>query len=183
MPVEFDCKRSPVFAIRPVANGICQHTPRFRILGFPKDISGGYAPLDVHRSVSGNPHLRNAGLGGFARNPPPKRAIKKHFDLTKLYQQQKRPTSIDNDRPRAHTCYRSGASASDGAMGFGKAIVTKFVAEGARVLILDIMELSPEEARGDSSKNTTCLRGDMSSSGDWQEALGRVLSVDRNQRV
>lgn len=134
VPVEFDCKRSPVFAIRPVANGICQHTPRFRILGFPKDISGGYAPLDVHRSVSGNPHLRNAGLGGLARNPPPKRAIKKyiilnikyqlprHFDLTKLYQQQKRPPSIDNDRPRADTCYRSRAS---GSGGFGKAIVTK----------------------------------------------------------
>lgn len=31
-------------------------------------------------------------------------------------------------------------------MGFGKAIVSKFVAEGAQVLVLDIMEPSPVEA-------------------------------------
>ncbi|CAI7605645.1 unnamed protein product [Penicillium viridicatum] len=101
--------------------------------------------------------------------------LPRHFDLTKIYQQPNRPTSIDNDRPRAHTSYRSGASGSGGAMGFGKAILTKFIAEGAQVLVLDTMEPSPEEAQGDSSKNITYLRGDMSSSGDWQEALGRVL--------
>lgn len=37
----------------------------------PKDISDGYAPLDVHRSVSENPHLRNTGLGGLTRVSPP----------------------------------------------------------------------------------------------------------------
>ncbi|KAJ5515473.1 alcohol dehydrogenase [Penicillium freii] len=87
--------------------------------------------------------------------------LPRHFNLTKLYQQPKRPTSIDNDRPRAHTSYRSGASGSGGAMGFGKEIVTKFTAEGARVLVLDIMEPSPEEAQGDSSKNITCLRAEI----------------------
>ncbi|KAJ5405423.1 hypothetical protein N7465_006707 [Penicillium sp. CMV-2018d] len=144
----------------------------------------GYVyPVDMLRwmSTGAYPEILTSGMRDSDEWRPPKPS--QAFRFNQLYQQQKRPTSIDNGRPRAHTCYRSGASGSDGAMGFGKAIVTKFVAEGCRVLILDIMEPSPEEARGDSSKNITCLRGDMSSSGDWQEALGRVLSVDRSQRA
>ncbi|KAH8424484.1 uncharacterized protein LDX57_002235 [Aspergillus melleus] len=64
-------------------------------------------------------------------------------------------------------------------MGFGKAIVSKFAAECAQaiVLVLDIMEPSRAEAQDDSSKSITYLRGDVTSPGDWQEALGWVLSA------
>ncbi|KAJ6028893.1 alcohol dehydrogenase [Penicillium canescens] len=81
-------------------------------------------------------------------------------------------TQVTSQRLRGKTALVTG-----GAMGFGKAIVTKFVAEGAQVLVLDIMEPSPAEAQDESSKNITYLRGDVTSAGDWQEALGRVLSI------
>ncbi|GCB23010.1 cis-2,3-dihydrobiphenyl-2,3-diol dehydrogenase [Aspergillus awamori] len=57
-----------------------------------------------------------------------------------------------------------------GAQGFGKAIVSKFIAEGARVLVLDIVEPGPE----DFSNNVTYVRGDVISPEDWQKALEMV---------
>jgi NAD(P)-dependent dehydrogenase (short-subunit alcohol dehydrogenase family) len=81
-------------------------------------------------------------------------------------------TQVTSQRLRGKTALVTG-----GARGFGKAIVTKFVAEGAQVLVLDIMEPSPTEAQDGSSKNITYFRGDVTSPGDWQEALGRVLSI------
>lgn len=81
-------------------------------------------------------------------------------------------TQVTSQRLRGKTALVTG-----GAMGFGKAILSNFVAEGAQVLVLDIMEPSPVEAQDDSSHNITYLRGDVTSPGDWQESLGRALSV------
>lgn len=81
-------------------------------------------------------------------------------------------TQVTSQRLRGKTALVTG-----GAMGFGKAIVTKFVAEGAQVLVLDIMDPSPAVAQDDSSKNITYLRGDVTSPSDWQEALSQALSV------
>ncbi|PWY64825.1 alcohol dehydrogenase [Aspergillus eucalypticola CBS 122712] len=66
-----------------------------------------------------------------------------------------------------------------GAQGFGKAIVIKFIAEGARVLVLDIIE-PPEEFQGDFSNNITYVRADVTSLDDWQIALEQSLSVSGN---
>ena len=82
------------------------------------------------------------------------------------------PTHATAQRLQGKTALVTG-----GAMGFGKAIVAKLIVEGARVLVLDIIEPGPEDSQGDSSKNITYCRGDVTSSGDWQEALERVLSV------
>lgn len=81
-------------------------------------------------------------------------------------------TNVTSQRLQGKTALVTG-----GAMGFGKAIVARLVAEGARVLVLDITEPSPEETQDGSSKNITYVRGDVTSPGDWKEALGRVLSV------
>ncbi|KAF9884831.1 hypothetical protein FE257_001174 [Aspergillus nanangensis] len=82
------------------------------------------------------------------------------------------PTPITSQRLQGKMALVTG-----GAMGFGKAIVAKLIAEGARVLVLDIIEPSPDDSHGDFSKSITYFRGDVTSPGDWQEALERVLSV------
>ncbi|RAH55766.1 alcohol dehydrogenase [Aspergillus piperis CBS 112811] len=81
------------------------------------------------------------------------------------------PTHVTAQRLQGKTALITG-----GAQGFGKAIVIKFIAEGARVLVLDIIE-PPEEFQGDLSNNITYVRGDVTSLDDWQKALEQALSV------
>ncbi|GAT31180.1 alcohol dehydrogenase [Aspergillus luchuensis] len=81
------------------------------------------------------------------------------------------PTHVTAQRLQGKTALITG-----GAQGFGKAIGIKFIAEGARVLVLDIIE-PPEEFKGDFSNNITYVRGDVTSLDDWQKALGQALSV------
>lgn len=100
-----------------------------------------------------------------------------HINLTKLYQQPKHPASIENDRPRALTCYRSAASGSDGAMGFDKAIMTKFVAEGARFYFWILWIPAQKRPKVTPRKNITYLRGDMSSSGNYIFSIGVLFRL------
>ncbi|GJP97279.1 hypothetical protein CBS63078_586 [Aspergillus niger] len=53
-------------------------------------------------------------------------------------------------------------------------IVSKFIAEDARVLVLDIVEPGPEDSQGDFSNNVTYVSGDVTSPEDWQKALELV---------
>ncbi|GKZ64395.1 hypothetical protein AnigIFM50267_003864 [Aspergillus niger] len=69
------------------------------------------------------------------------------------------------------------ALVTGGAQGFGKAIVSKFIAEGARVLVLDIVEPGPADSQGDFSTNVTYVSGDVTSPEDWQKALELVTQI------
>lgn len=52
--------------------------------------------------------------------------------------------------------------------------MSKFIAEDARVLVLDIVEPGPEDSQGDFSNNVTYVSGDVTSPEDWQKALELV---------
>ena len=62
--------------------------------------------------------------------------------------------------------------------GFGRGITKKFVAEGARVLAIDINEKSARETAAAAPKGTVvALKGDVSSEADWRRALRTVLET------
>ncbi|GLA00599.1 hypothetical protein AnigIFM60653_009349 [Aspergillus niger] len=69
------------------------------------------------------------------------------------------------------------ALVTGGAQGFGKAIVSKFIAEGARVVVLDIVEPGPADSQGNFSTNVTYVSGDVTSPEDWQKALEMVTQI------
>ncbi|KAF3011731.1 Dehydrogenase reductase SDR member 4 [Neopestalotiopsis sp. 37M] len=70
------------------------------------------------------------------------------------------------------------AIVTGGGAGFGVGIVEKFVHEGAKVLIVDIVE---DDAKRVASKHPegSCIavKGDVSSEGDWQHALAVALET------
>ncbi|KAL3253450.1 hypothetical protein ABHI18_009490 [Aspergillus niger] len=69
------------------------------------------------------------------------------------------------------------ALVTGGAQGFGKAIVSKFIAESARVPVLDIVEPGPEYSQGDFSTNVTYVSGDVTSPEDWRKAFELVSQI------
>lgn len=70
------------------------------------------------------------------------------------------------------------AIVTGGGAGFGVGIVDKFVREGAKVVIVDIVE---ENAKEVASKHPdgSCIgiKGDVSSEGDWKRALDVALQT------
>lgn len=70
------------------------------------------------------------------------------------------------------------AIVTGGGAGFGVGIVDKFVREGAKVVIVDIVE---ENAKKVASKHPegSCIaiKGDVSSEGDWKSALDVALQT------
>lgn len=62
-----------------------------------------------------------------------------------------------------------------GALGLGDGIVTKFLAEGARVVILDwnVSSLESKPAR----ENVKVVQGDVSNPEDWEKALKAALEL------
>lgn len=59
-----------------------------------------------------------------------------------------------------------------GGSGFCEGIVTKYIAEGANVLVLDINEANAQKVAAAQPKGrAVALKADVSSLGDWESAL------------
>lgn len=70
------------------------------------------------------------------------------------------------------------AIVTGGATGFGKGIVIKLLAEGARILVMDVSESTAEEVCDSAAEGTlTYFRGDVSDQSDWEKALEKTLWV------
>lgn len=64
-----------------------------------------------------------------------------------------------------------------GGDGFGAGIVDKFIAEGAKVVIVDINEAAAQrKAKSFSNGHAVALRGDVSKDACWTEALKTAIS-------
>jgi 3-oxoacyl-[acyl-carrier protein] reductase len=65
-----------------------------------------------------------------------------------------------------------------GGSGFGEGIVTKFIAEGASVLVVDVNEANAKKVATAQPKGRAVgLKADVSSLADWEEALKVVLAT------
>jgi 3-oxoacyl-[acyl-carrier protein] reductase len=69
------------------------------------------------------------------------------------------------------------AIVTGGASGFGLGIVQKFVAEGAKILVLDISNESGQKLASKYPGSVEFLLADVTSQKDWQLALEKVLAV------
>ncbi|KAF3002297.1 Dehydrogenase reductase SDR member 4 [Neopestalotiopsis sp. 37M] len=70
------------------------------------------------------------------------------------------------------------AIVTGGGAGFGVGIVDKFVHEGAKVVIVDIVEASAKEVASEHPEGCCIgIKGDVSSESDWKEALDLALQT------
>lgn len=70
------------------------------------------------------------------------------------------------------------AIVTGGVAGFGKGIVIKMLAEGARILVMDINEPTAEGIRNSAVGGAlTYYQGDVSDQLDWEKALEKALRV------
>ena len=82
--------------------------------------------------------------------------------------------------PQAHPgrLHDKVAIITGGGAGFGSGIVQKFVHEGAKVLIWDINETTAKEL-AHTLPSGTCVPfvGDVSKTGDWEQALKTTIDT------
>lgn len=70
------------------------------------------------------------------------------------------------------------AIVTGGGAGFGVGIVEKFAAEGAKVVVLDIIEENAQNVAAAQPQNScVALKGDVSSEADWKTALDTALKT------
>lgn len=69
------------------------------------------------------------------------------------------------------------AIVTGGGQGFGEGIATRFVQEGARVVIVDLHQGNGERVTASQpGGSATFVRGDVSSEEDWQKVRDTALS-------
>lgn len=66
------------------------------------------------------------------------------------------------------------ALVTGGARGIGEGIVRRFVAEGANVLISDVLEAEGADLAAELGAQAAFIRHDVSSSSDWQAAIAKA---------
>src|ERR1700710_2080320 len=65
-----------------------------------------------------------------------------------------------------------------GGSGFGEGIVTKFIAEGANVVVVDVNEANAKKvAAAQPKERARGLKADVSSLADWENALRLTLAT------
>lgn len=79
-------------------------------------------------------------------------------------------------KPSSSRLFGKVAIVTGAGAGFGRGIVKKFVAEGAKVLCVDIDEKGVKETADAAPEgHAVAFRGDVTSESDWRNALDTVL--------